>query len=124
MRQRPRKPGRQMIWQQTERAMTCWAIPARNQRPRRIYPGVRTVAGKAAAAFRMERATQKPCAVPQLQGNVVAAGVSRGETKLHRQPARVGCYLRGPPSLDGDRLKINACRRSAEPQSAGRAWTA
>jgi len=124
LRQRPRKPCRQMVWQQTERAMALGTIPARNPCPRWRHPGVRTMAGKPATAFRVERATRKTCAAPQLQGNVFAAGVTRTESKLHRQPARVGGDLRGPSSFDGDRPKINACRRSSEPLSAGRAWTA
>ena len=59
-----------------------------------------------------------------LQGNVIAAGVPRVESKLHRHLARVGGDLRGPSSFDGDRPKRSAYGRAAKPPSAGRAWTA
>ncbi len=98
-RQRARKPRRQMIRQQTERAMACWTIPARDPCPRRIHPGVRAVAGKPAAAFRVKRATRKTCAAPQLQGNVIAAGVPRIESKLHRHRPALAAPFAGHPHL-------------------------
>ena len=103
-----------MIRQQTERAMALAAIPARNPCPRRIHPGVGAVAGKPAAAFRVEGATRQSCAAPPLQANVIAAGVPRVESKLHRQPARVGGDLRGPSSFDDNRPERSACGRAAE----------
>lgn len=50
-----------------------------------------------------------------MEGNVIAAGVPRVESKLHRHLARVGGDLRGPFSFDDDRTKISACRHAAEP---------
>ena len=127
VRQRARKPRRQMIRQQTEGRMTWSAIPARNARSRRVHPLVGTVAGEPTVHVEMKRAARQTCGPPQLQGNVVLAGVPRLETKLHRQPARVGAYLRGPSSYDGDRredYRLLAPRETQPGAVADRAWIA
>ena len=66
--QRAGKARRQMIGQQAERAMTLWAVPARDERSRRRLALVGAVAGKPTAPARMQRAAQKPCLAPALLG--------------------------------------------------------
>ncbi len=75
----------QMIGQKTEGAMPLGAVPARNQGSRRRDPPVGTMACETTAPLGVKRATQQTCRKPCLSCNVVFAGVTRRESKLHRQ---------------------------------------
>jgi len=82
--QAARKARRQMIGQQTERAMPLRAVPARDTRTRRADAFVSAMANKTAATPRMQRAVRQTCQAPRFSGNVLGTGKPRLETKLHR----------------------------------------
>jgi len=72
--QRAREPRGKAIREQTERAMTFWAIPARNKSAGRRDPLIGAMAGKRTLPQRMQRTAPQSCQAPALAVSVFLAG--------------------------------------------------
>ena len=85
------------VRQQTECLLGCGAIPTGNTGSWGLQPFISAMAGETTAAAGMHRTDRKSCIDPLLFSNVLLAGASGSEPKLHRPSARTSSSRGGPP---------------------------